>query len=101
MLDRAGFFLAAPYMQAMRGRFEFQVHLLASVEPTGQPGAQLALLGALGWEIRGIAPAAGGGFVVALQRPFGEEHPLPDGATLAASLEEPLSAPMIADMEGP
>jgi len=82
----------------MRAHFEFQFHHVAGLDPTGHPDAQLALMGSLGWEIRGIAPADGGGYVVALQRPSGEEHTLPDAPTLAASLEEPLAAPTVAEL---
>jgi hypothetical protein len=76
----------------MRGRFEFHFHRTdASSIP--HTDAKLALLGSQGWEVRGIAPAAGGGFVVALQRPLDEAHPLPEHAAIAATLEEPLVPP--------
>ncbi|GAC1396768.1 MAG: hypothetical protein NVS2B8_19710 [Vulcanimicrobiaceae bacterium] len=84
----------------MRPQFEFQLHLASAVDATGHPDAALALLGSLGWELRGIAAAPGGGYVVALQRTLGEEHPLPDSLTLAASLEEPLAAPSREEMHG-
>ena len=76
----------------MRVCFEFTFHHVAAFAPDGRPDPSLAMLGALGWEIRGLS---GGpeGFLVALQRPLGEEHPLPGAETLAASLEEPLAAP--------
>ena len=77
----------------MLPRFEFQFHHVAGADAGGEPDANLALAGSLGWEIRGIASTSDGGFVVALQRPFGEERPLPDAPTLAATLEEPLAAP--------
>ncbi len=83
----------------MRGRFEFQLHHSASVDATGHPDAQLALLGSLGWEIRGIALASEGGYVVALQRPLGEDHPLPDAQALSASLDEPLLAPSLEELD--
>jgi hypothetical protein len=81
----------------MRQRFEFALHTV----PAGEAGAAavdpaLALMGSQGWEIRGIAPAAGAGgesVVVALQRPLDEELPLPDAPTLAATLDEPLAVP--------
>ncbi|MDQ2907760.1 MAG: hypothetical protein M3R44_00235 [Candidatus Eremiobacteraeota bacterium] len=80
----------------MRPRFEFVLHLLdegsePSVDPT------LALMGAQGWEIRGLT-LAGSRIVVALQRPLDEDAPLPDAPTLAASLEEPLPAPTVAEL---
>ncbi len=52
----------------MRKRFEFSLQTIAASEVAG--GIDL---------------------VLALQRPLDEELPLPDGATLAASLEEPLA----------
>ena len=77
----------------MRVCFEFSFHHVATLAADGHPDPSLAMLGALGWEIRGIAAVPEGGFLVALQRPLGEEHPLPGADTLAASLEEPLAAP--------
>ncbi len=81
----------------VRGRYEFALHVLddpAGVDPT------LALMGAQGWEIRGLANA-GDRIVVALQRPLDEEIPLPDAPTLAATLEEPLAAPSREEMTEP
>jgi hypothetical protein len=75
----------------MRQRFEFAFHDLAQAD--GSHDAELALMGSQGWEIRGVATRIGGGIVVALQRPLDEEHPLPERATLAATLEAPLVAP--------
>lgn len=80
----------------MRRRFEFVLHTVdegsePSVDPT------LALMGAQGWEIRGLT-LAGKRIVVALQRPLDEDAPLPDAPTLAASLEEPLAAPSVAEL---
>ncbi len=81
----------------MRPRYEFALHRLddapsITVDPT------LALMGAQGWEMRGIAAVAGG-LVVALQRPLDEDVPLPDAPTLAATLEEPLAAPTATELE--
>ena len=77
----------------MRPRFEFVLYPIDAAELGEGVDPTLALLGAQGWEIRGITNAPGGSVVVALQRPLDEEVPLPDGQTLAASLEEPLAAP--------
>lgn len=76
----------------MRSRFEFAFHRLAHAGDG--PDAHLAMLGSQGWEIRGIAAdGLGGGTLVALQRPLDEQTPLPDHASLAATLDEPLAAP--------
>lgn len=77
----------------MRPRFEFQLHHVADDAANAPTDAHLALAGSLGWEIRGIATAPQGGFVIALQRAAAEDRPLPDAPTLAATLEEPLAAP--------
>lgn len=79
----------------MRVCFEFWFHHAAVFGSEGHPDPSLAMLGALGWEIRGITASPDGGYLVALQRPLGEEHPLPGADTLAASLEEPLAAPTV------
>jgi hypothetical protein len=80
----------------MRGRFEFSFHSLApgdlGVDPT------LALMGSLGWEIRGLAPGGDGSLVVALQRSLDDETALPDEAALVATLGEPLVAPSAEDL---
>jgi len=81
----------------MRARYEFAFHTISSEDASGHADASLALMGSFGWELRAIAPAVGGGYVVALQRPLDEELPLPDAPTLAASLEEPLAMPSSAD----
>lgn len=83
----------------MRARYEFSFHTMASEDATGHGDASLALMGSFGWEMRGIAPGPGGGYVVALQRPLDEELPLPDAPTLAATLEEPLAMPTSAELE--
>ncbi len=83
----------------MRARYEFSFHAISSHDADGHGDASLALLGSFGWELRGIAPAAGGGYVVALQRPLDEELPLPDAPTLAATLEEPLAMPTSVELE--
>ncbi len=77
----------------MRQRFEFNLYGISPDDVAGGVDPTLALMGAQGWEIRGIAHTPQGGLTVALQRPIGEDLPLPDAPTLAASLEEPLAAP--------
>lgn len=81
----------------MRPRFEFTLYPIAAQDVAGGVEPSLALLGSLGWEVRGIASDPAGGLVVALQRPMDEEPPLPDAPTLAATLGEPLSVPTLAD----
>jgi hypothetical protein len=81
----------------MRSRFEFSLYRVAPDDVAGGIDPSLALLGALGWELRGITSDPGGGLVIALQRPLGEELPLPDTPTLAAALDEPLSMPSLSD----
>ncbi|GAC1520736.1 MAG: hypothetical protein NVS2B3_17100 [Vulcanimicrobiaceae bacterium] len=83
----------------MRARYEFSFHSMATEDAAGHGDASLALMGSFGWEIRGIAPAPNGGYVVALQRPLDEALPLPDAPTLAATLEEPLAMPTAAELE--
>lgn len=83
----------------MRARFEFSLYPIAAAEVAGGVDPTLALLGAQGWEIRGIAATAEGGVTVALQRPLDEDLPLPDGPTLAATLDEPLAAPNHSEFE--
>ena len=80
----------------MRARYEFSLYAIA--DPGAGVDASLALMGSLGWEVRGIAAAPGGGVIVALQRPLDEALPLPDAPTLAATLEEPLSVPVVEDI---
>ncbi len=79
----------------MRGRYEFALYTIAPAGAPVEVEPALALMGSLGWEVRGIASTHGGGLVVALQRPLDEELPLPDAPTLAATLEEPLPAPSL------
>jgi hypothetical protein len=84
----------------MGRRFEFSFHTLA--EPSaalGDVDSTLALFGAQGWEIRGIAPLPGGALTVALQRPLDEEPPLPDAPALAAKMAEPLTAPSVEELD--
>jgi len=77
----------------MRHGYEFTFTEIASNAVTGRD-TTLALLGSQGWEIRGIvAQSNGTSFVVALQRPLDEEHPLPEREALVATLEAPLVAP--------
>lgn len=78
----------------MRGRFEFAFHSVNDEDTVrGEVDPTLALMGAQGWEIRGLTATPGGTVVVALQRPLGEELPLPDASTLSEALAEPLAAP--------
>jgi hypothetical protein len=77
----------------MRKPFEFSLYIIAARDLAGGIDPTLALMGSQGWEIRGLTATAAGDVTVALQRPLDEELPLPDGATLAATLEEPLTAP--------
>jgi hypothetical protein len=77
----------------MRSRFEFTLYHVAAGEVAGGVDPTLALMGSQGWEIRGLTRAADGALILALQRPLDEDLPLPDAPTLAASLEEPLTAP--------
>jgi hypothetical protein len=79
--------------RSMRKRFEFSLYPIGPRDVAGGIDPTLALMGAQGWEIRGIAHGPDGALMVALQRPLDEDLPLPDGPTLAASLEEPLVLP--------
>ena len=81
----------------MRQRFEFSLYPIVAGDVAGGVDPSLALLGSLGWELRGIASDPSGGLVLALQRPLDEELPLPDSATLAATLVEPLSVPVLTE----
>jgi hypothetical protein len=84
----------------MRGRFDFALHTISpEAAALGEVDATLALRGAQGWEIRGLTALRDGTVVVALQRPLGEETPLPDAPTLSASLAEPLAAPPLELLE--
>lgn len=82
----------------MRMRFEFSLYPLGPRDVAGGVDPTLALLGAQGWEIRGIAHAPDGGLTLALQRPLDEDVPLPDAPTLAATLDVPLVAPHEAEL---
>ncbi len=82
----------------MRHRYEFALHVVADEHVGGAADAQLALLGAQGWEIRGVT-SRGTGVVVALQRPLDEDAPLPDHDSLAEALAEPLAAPTERELE--
>jgi hypothetical protein len=85
-------------MLCMRPRHEFSFHTVDAARAETDP--TLALMGAQGWEIRGIAPAAGGAFIVALQRPYDEDVRLPDAPVLTAALAAPLPAPSAQELEG-
>ncbi len=82
----------------MRARFEFTLYPIAAADVAAGIDPTLALMGAQGWEIRGVSHDASGGLTVALQRPLDEELPLPDAPTLAATLEEPLTAPAAGEL---
>lgn len=78
----------------MRGRFEFTFHTIGQADArTGDVDPSLALLGAQGWEIRGLTTLGDGALSVALQRPYDDEMTLPDAPALSAALAEPLLAP--------
>jgi hypothetical protein len=84
----------------MRGRFEFAFHTVPEpMAASGDVDPTLALMGAQGWEIRAVATLRGGGLSVALQRPLGEDLPLPDEGTLSAALAAPMTAPTREEME--
>ncbi len=83
----------------MRMRFEFSLYAIPPEDVAGGVDPTLALMGAQGWEIRGLTHAPGIGLTFALQRPLDEEVPLPDGLTLAATLDEPLTAPHADELE--
>jgi hypothetical protein len=83
----------------MRTRFEFNLYPVAPQDVAAGVDPTLALMGAQGWEIRGIAHTPEGGLTFALQRPLDEELPLPDAPTLAATLEQPLAAPDQRELE--
>jgi hypothetical protein len=88
-------------MPTMRLRYEFSFH---TVDPERAARAEtdptLALMGAQGWEVRGIAPVAGGALIVVLQRPYDDEPRLPDAPALTAALAEPLAAPSVEELQG-
>jgi hypothetical protein len=77
----------------MRSRFEFALHTIAASDVSRGVDPTFALMGSQGWEIRGLTTTSAGDLTVALQRPLDEEPPLPDRASLAATLEEPLVVP--------
>lgn len=78
----------------MRGTFEFTFHTItANMAALAEGDPTLSLLGAQGWEIRGVTTLNDGVVLVALQRPLDEVHPLPDAPSLSAALAEPLTAP--------
>lgn len=77
----------------MRGRFEFSFYRIAAADVAGGVDPTLALMGGQGWELRALVNSGEGDILVGLQRPLGEDLPLPDAPTLAASLNEPLTAP--------
>lgn len=86
----------------MRPRFEFTFYTTSSAGAmAGEIDPTLALLGAQGWEIRGVAAHAQGGLTLALQRPYDEDIRLPDEPVLSAALAEPLVPPPLGELNGP
>jgi hypothetical protein len=83
----------------MRTRFEFSIYTIAPSEVPRGIDPTLALLGAQGWELRAMTKIDDGSLIIGLQRPLDEDVPLPDGATLAATLSEPLAAPSAKDLD--
>jgi hypothetical protein len=78
----------------MARRFEFSMHVIRREDAErGDVDASLELLGAQGWQIRGLTALAGGDVLVALQRQYSDDVALPDAPALSAALAEPLSAP--------
>jgi hypothetical protein len=78
----------------MRGAFEFTFHTVtANMAALAEGDPTLSLLGAQGWEIRGLTTLRDGSVLVALQRSLGEEPVLPDAPALSAALAEPLTPP--------
>ena len=81
-------------------QFEFTLHPLPSdAARCGDVDPTLALLGAQGWEIRGITALPDGSAIIALQRAQRNEAPLPDAPVLSAALAEPLTAPSIEELD--
>ncbi|HTD33602.1 MAG TPA: hypothetical protein VK665_08090 [Candidatus Elarobacter sp.] len=79
----------------MRGSFEFTFHTVkADLAALAEGDPTLALLGAQGWEMRGLATLPDGTVLVGLQRPLDEARPLADAPSLSAALAEPLTAPL-------
>jgi hypothetical protein len=77
----------------MRGAFEFTFHTVkAELAALAEGDPTLSLLGAQGWEMRGLTALPDGSVLVGLQRPLDEEPPLPDAPALSAALAEPLTA---------
>jgi hypothetical protein len=84
----------------MRGRFEFAFHTVRADEAArDEVDPTLALLGSQGWEVRAAAAVRDDALMLVLQRPLGEELPLPDASTLSSALAVPLAAPSVAELE--
>jgi hypothetical protein len=77
----------------MRSHYEFSLYPIAAEHVRDGVDPTLALMGSQGWELRGIAATPQGGIILALQRPFDDEKPLPDASTLAATLDAPVTPP--------
>lgn len=84
----------------MRLHYAFSFHTIDhAAAAAGDVDPTLALMGSQGWEIRGIACLDDGTITVALQRPLGEDVPLPDAPALSAKLAEPLAFPRSDELE--
>lgn len=74
--------------------FEFNFHTVSAQSVAhAEVDPSLMLLGAQGWEIRGLTALPTGEVLVALQRSLEDEHPLPDSPALSAALAAPLTPP--------
>ncbi len=77
----------------MRASYDFTFHTLKpNLAALAEGDPTLALLGAQGWEMRGITTLPDGSVLVALQRRLDDESALPDAPAISAALAEPLTA---------
>lgn len=83
----------------MRSHYEFSLYPIAAEDVRDGVDPTLAMMGSQGWELRGLTSTPEGGIILALQRPFDEEKPLPDPLTLAATLDAPVTPPDSASAE--
>jgi len=82
----------------MRHSYDFTFHTIkADIAMLAEGDATLALLGAQGWEIRGLTTLHDGTVLVALQRRLDDDTGLPPAPEIAAALSEPLTAPVLED----
>jgi len=85
----------------MAAQYDFSMHVLArAAAQLGDVDPTLAMMGAQGWEIRGLTALPDGSVLVALQRARGADAPLPDAPALSAALAEPLTAPSTQELAG-